>query len=78
MNPCQYKDLFGKPNEGLRKKLRLFDISLVDAVPAIILGLFLSKIFNTTKINGVIVVILLGIFFHKLFCVETTLNKLLF
>lgn len=50
MTLCEYKDLFGEPGKGIRE-WRIFNLSIVDFIGAIIL---------------------------KLFCVETTLNKLLF
>jgi hypothetical protein len=78
VNLCQYKDILGKPNEGLRKSYRAFDISLVDLVPAILLGLLLASIFKISKLNGVLISLILGIIFHRLFCVETTIDKLLF
>lgn len=74
---CNYKDIFGKPNEGIRSRLRIFNISLIDVVLAIVLGLVLSKIFKLTKFNGILLSLLLGIIFHKIFCVETTISKLL-
>lgn len=77
LNLCQYKDILGKPNEGVRQKLRLFDISIIDVILTIILGLLLARIFKITKFNGVLVSFLLSIIFHKIFCVDTTINKLL-
>lgn len=77
LNLCQYKDMFGKPNEGIRKTLRLFDISLVDTIPTIFLGLLLSKLLHTNKFNGILVAFILSIIFHKVFCVDSTIIKLL-
>jgi hypothetical protein len=71
---CKYKDVLGKPNEGIRK-IRVFNLSAIDVLLTIILGLFLSKIFNTTKFNGIISSFLLSIVFHQIFCVDTTINK---
>ena len=77
MTLCEYKDLFGEPGKGIRE-WRIFNLSIVDFIGAIILGLILSKLFNTSKIGGVFLSFILGLIFHKLFCVETTLNRLLF
>ena len=77
-NPlCRYKDLFGKPREGLRR-YRIFDISLYDVIPVILIGILLSWV---TKINIWIVLFVLflsGILAHRLFCVRTTMDKLFF
>lgn len=74
MNLCQYKDVLGKPNEGFRK-FRVFNISIVDTVLAIVLGLLLSKLFNMTKFNGILLSFLLSLIFHHIFCVDTTINR---
>lgn len=74
---CKYSNIFGKPNEGIRSKLRIFNISIIDTVLAIVLGLILSKIFKLTKFNGILLSFLLGVVFHRIFCVETTVSKLL-
>lgn len=74
MSLCQYKDALGKPNEGFRK-YRIFDIAVVDTLLAIVLGLLLSKLLNTSKFNGILISFLLSIIFHRIFCVDTTINK---
>lgn len=76
LNLCKYKDLLGKPGEGLHS-YRVFDIAILDTILTIVLGLLLAKIFNITKFHGILLSFLLGIVFHKIFCVETTINKLL-
>jgi hypothetical protein len=76
-NLCQYKDILGKPNEGIRQQLRIFNISIIDVLLTIVLGLLLARIFKLTKINGILLSLLLSIIFHKIFCVDTTINKLL-
>jgi hypothetical protein len=69
--------VLGKPNEGIRQKLRLFDISIIDVLLTIVLGLLLARIFAITKFNGILLSFLLGLVFHKIFCVETKVSKLL-
>jgi hypothetical protein len=74
---CPYKNLFGKPNEGLRK-YRVFNIAILDTVVVLIFGFLISYF---TKINLWIVLIVLfisGIVVHRLFCVRTGVDKLLF
>jgi hypothetical protein len=72
---CQYNDLLGKPNEGLRSQLRVFNISVIDVVLTLVLGLVLSRIFRLTKFNGILLAFVLSVVFHKIFCVETTVSK---
>ena len=76
-NLCSYKNLFGKPNEGIRK-YRIFDIAIMDTIVVLIIGIIISFF---TKINVWIVLFFLflsGIIAHRMFCVRTGIDKLLF
>ena len=82
MSLCIYKDIFGKPGEGLHK-YRLFNIAIIDVIFTIVASYFLHKKLNKSypKLKLFHVLILLftcGIIAHKLFCVRTTIDKLLF
>jgi len=74
---CKYKNAFGKPGEGLRK-YRIFDIALYDTVVVIIIGLVFSWYtkYNVWLVLGVLFVS--GIIVHRMFCVRTGIDKLLF
>ena len=74
---CKYKDIFGKPNTGVHK-YRFFGVAVVDVVLTILLAALISY---TGKYPFWIVLgglFALGIFFHHLFCVRTTVDKWLF
>lgn len=73
---CEYKDIFGKPNEGIHS-YRLFNIAIVDFIMTLLGSLFISYILNISFILVFIFIFILGIFFHKLFCVDTTINRYL-
>ena len=77
MSFCQYKDIFGKPNEGVHS-IRFMDIAIVDLVMTIIGALLLAKYLNIDFIIVFIVLMVLALILHKLFCVDTTLTKLVF
>ena len=49
---CDYKNIFGEPNKGIRQKLRLLNISIIDFVLMIIFGLVLAKIFKLKNWSG--------------------------
>jgi hypothetical protein len=74
---CKYKDIFGIPGEGLHK-YRIFNIAIVDVSLTIIISLLFSYIFNINFILTLIIFFLLGIILHRIFCVKTTVDKLLF
>ena len=75
---CKYKDLLGVPNKGLHK-YRIFNIAIVDVLLTITVA-YIFYLFNP-KINFFIILLclfILGIILHRLFCVRTTIDKLLF
>ena len=77
MNLCKYKNIFGRPKEGVHS-YRLFNIAIVDVVLTIIFSMIISYIFKTNIWITLIILFLLGIILHKIFCVRTTIDKLLF
>lgn len=82
---AKYSDIFGKPNEGAHSK-RLLNIAIVDMEATLVISAIISGIISyylkeySFKIFIIIFIIflLLGIIFHRLFCVDTTINKLIF
>lgn len=77
MNPCQYKDIFGKPREGVHQ-YRFFDIAIVDLIGTIIGALLIARWLNYDFVSVFLFLMISSLFIHKLFCVETTLTKLIF
>jgi hypothetical protein len=74
---CKYKDIFGRPNEG-GHSYRIFNIAIMDVVFTIIGAIIFSWLFNIAMWKSIVGLFLLGIFFHRLFCVRTTIDKVLF
>jgi hypothetical protein len=76
---CDYSEIFGKVKEGVHS-YRIFDVAIIDVVMTMIGAYFLQKTF--LKKYGYYEVLLglflLGIILHRLFCVRTTIDKLLF
>lgn len=72
---CEYKDIFGKPNTGVHS-YRIFDIAIVDLLLTIIAAIIISYVINANVFIVLIVLLVIGIVLHRIFCVETTLNKL--
>jgi hypothetical protein len=76
MSLCKYKEIFGKPGEGVHS-YRLFGIAIVDVVFTIILAYILTLVFFRNKFWTILVFLLiLGEIFHLLFCVETPITNL--
>ena len=74
---CKYKNLFGEPNSGIRK-YRVFNIALFDTLIVVIIGIFISRFLNYPLWMVLLILFVTGIIAHRLFCVRTGIDKLLF
>jgi len=74
---CKYKNILGKPGAGLRK-YRIFDIAILDTAVVIIVGILISRITGYNIWITLVVLFLSGIVVHRLFCVRTGVDKMLF
>jgi hypothetical protein len=82
---AEYKDKLGKPNEGVHSR-RFLGLAIFDVVGTIagagIIGLIISLIFKynflITFLVTLLVLFIIGIFLHRIFCVNTTINKWIF
>lgn len=74
---CKYKDIFGKPGEGIHSA-RFLGMASVDLLGTIIFCCIVSLIFKSNFFITTICVFLFAVIFHKLFCVDTKLNKMIF
>jgi prolipoprotein diacylglyceryltransferase len=84
MSLCQYKNMFGFPNEGAHS-IRIYNIAIVDVVATIIAAYFIHQYIqknygkmNISFIQTLFILFLIGIILHRLFCVRTTVDKVLF
>ena len=77
MDLCKYKNALGIPGKGIHS-YRLFGVAIADVIMTIIGALLLSFFFKTKFLYTLITLFLLGIFLHIIFCVRTTIDKLLF
>ncbi len=75
---CDYKNIFGEVNKGFHK-YKIFNLAIVDVMSTIILAYIIKLLYPKYYfINILIILFLLGILFHRLFCVNTTIDKILF
>lgn len=77
MSLCKYKNIFGAEKTGPHK-YRLFGIAIVDLIFTIIGAGIIAYFTHYNFFIVLAIVIILGIIFHRLFCVNTTINKLIF
>ena len=75
---CKYKDIFGKVNTGLHS-YRINNIAIIDVLLTILGAYIINYIFSKYNFYIILVILfLLGIFLHRIFCVKTTIDKFLF
>ena len=73
---CKYKKILGEPKKGIHS-YRIFDIAIMDVIMTIIGAFFLSYWIQQPFWLVLLVLFLLGIFLHHIFCVPTTIDKFL-
>lgn len=71
--------MLGKPKEGIHS-IRYLNIAIIDVLLTILLAKFIQYYFMKEENIWLILFLtfILGIFMHRLFCVRTTIDKLLF
>jgi len=72
-----FKEIFGKPNEGVHS-YRFLNLAIVDVIGTIIIAFIIAKIFNLNALLTITIAFIIGIILHRLFCVNTTINKFIF
>ena len=86
MSLCKYKNVFGEPNTGIHS-VRVFNFAIFDILATILVGVLLHQYIivewlemsSSIKLWMVLVVLFaLGILLHRLYCVRTTVDKILF
>jgi hypothetical protein len=77
MDLCKYKNILGIPGQGPHS-YRIFNIAIVDVLLTLILAYIISYIYKISFVKTSITLFILGIILHRIFCVRTTIDKLLF
>ena len=75
---CKYSKIFGEVNKGIHS-IRIYNIAIID-VFLTILGAFIIHSYNKKyKLLHIIILLSIsGIILHRVFCVRTTIDTLLF
>jgi hypothetical protein len=74
---CKYKNMLGVPGKGIHS-YRVGGIAIADVIMTIIGAFIISFFSGWNFIYTLIGLFILGIILHRLFCVRTTVDKLLF
>lgn len=75
---CKYKNMFGEVGTGVHAH-RVFNIAIVDVLATMFLALVIRLLIPKSNYLIILVILfILGIVMHRLFCVRTTVDKFLF
>ena len=77
MDLCKYKDALGESGKGIHS-YRFMGVAIADVIMTIIGALLISFLIKKSFLLVLILLFILGIILHRLFCVRTTIDKLLF
>lgn len=73
---CEYKDSLGKPGEGFHK--HVFGIAILDVLGTVLICILIWYITKWRAWKIALGVIIFTVLIHRLFCVQTTVNKFIF
>ena len=76
MDLCKYNTSLGIPKLGVHKNY--YGVAVFDVVGTIVIGIILSFVFKWNTILTIAILFILGIILHRLFCVRTTVDTILF
>ena len=74
---CRYKDALGVPGKGIHS-YRIMNIAVVDVALTLLGAWVLAYALGVVYWKMAVGLFVLGIVMHRMFCVKTTVDKLLF
>ena len=77
MSLCQYKDALGKPGEGVHAP-RIFGLAAFDVIATLLAALAIACYFKQPFWKPAVCLFWAGVLLHRLFCVRTTVDAILF
>jgi TM2 domain-containing membrane protein YozV len=73
---CKYSTLLGTPGEGIHK--HYFGFAVADILATLIVAEIISYVFQWNFIVVLFALVLTGIVVHRILCVRTEVDKILF
>jgi hypothetical protein len=74
---CKYKDALGKPREGVHS-YRVLGVAAFDVIATVVGAYVVSKYTEFSFWQVLLALFISGIVLHRLFCVRTTVDTLIF
>lgn len=69
--------MFGKPKEGAHA-LRVFNLAIVDVLLTVVAAFVISQLIHIPFWLTLLTLFIIAVVIHRLFCVNTTVNKMIF
>jgi hypothetical protein len=69
--------MFGKPGEGVHA-IRVFDIAIIDVLATLLVAIVITLLTGWNLFAVSICLFVIGIVAHRLFCVKTKVDRLIF
>lgn len=74
---CKYRDALGVPGQGAHA-YRFMGIAIVDLVLTLVAAILIARLAGWSFIYVLAGLLGLGVALHRIFCVRTTVDRLLF
>jgi fatty-acid desaturase len=74
---CKYRHIFGVEEKGAHS-IRILNIAVVDLLATLLVGALISYYFKVNLYLIWLILLVVGILVHRLFCVNSTINKFIF
>lgn len=74
---CEYRHIFGIEGQGAHS-YRLFNIAVVDTLLTILGAWLIARYTKMPFLFVLVLVLILGTIVHRVFCVKTTITKIVF
>ena len=77
MSLCEYRDVLGVPGQGAHA-YRFMGVAVVDLALTIVAAILITRVAGWSFVYVLVGLLVLGVALHRLFCVRTTVDRLLF
>jgi len=74
---CPFANIFGAPGTGVHS-IRVFNIAIVDVIFTFIFAYIINYFVKGNYYQVLLFLFILGIILHRLFCVNTTVDQIIF
>jgi fatty-acid desaturase len=74
---CKYRHIFGVEETGVHS-IRILNLAVVDLLATLLVGALIAYYLKVNLYLTWVILLIVGIIVHRLFCVNSTINKFIF